>query len=149
MATLYEDCHVICDDDGLTIHRDYFPFLGDKRVPYSQIRRARNARWGHSQASGASGGWASPRTGFTSMAVGRRRTGASLSTSVAPFVPWSRPTMSTPHPPEPASNGGCPYGGSTLPSCASVPASVTSSPASGVALSIEPTSGAIASAGAP
>ena len=40
MTTLYEDRHVTCDDDGLTIHRYYFPFGGDKRVPYDAIRRA-------------------------------------------------------------------------------------------------------------
>jgi hypothetical protein len=39
MAALYEDRHVTCDDDGLTIHRYYFPFLGDKRVAYTAIRR--------------------------------------------------------------------------------------------------------------
>lgn len=40
MATLYQDPYVTCDGDGLTIHRYYFPFAGDKRVPYAAIRHA-------------------------------------------------------------------------------------------------------------
>jgi hypothetical protein len=40
MAALYEDRNVTCDDTGLTIHRYYFPFMGDKRVPYAEVRRA-------------------------------------------------------------------------------------------------------------
>ncbi len=40
MATLYEDPHITCDDDGLTIHNYYFPSSSDKRVPYAVIRHA-------------------------------------------------------------------------------------------------------------
>jgi hypothetical protein len=46
MAALYEDRHVTCDDDALTIHRYYFPFFGDKRVPYAAIRRAEDRTMG-------------------------------------------------------------------------------------------------------
>jgi hypothetical protein len=38
LATLYQDRHVTCDETGMTIHRYYFPFGGDKRVPYANIR---------------------------------------------------------------------------------------------------------------
>ncbi|MDC0745912.1 hypothetical protein [Polyangium mundeleinium] len=38
MTVLYEDPHVVCDDDALTIKRYYFP-VGSKRIPYSEIRR--------------------------------------------------------------------------------------------------------------
>ena len=40
MATLYQDPCLTCDDEGLTIHRYYFPFSGDKHVPYAAIRQA-------------------------------------------------------------------------------------------------------------
>ncbi len=46
MATLYEDPYLTCDDDGLTIRRYYFPLSGDKRVPYSAIRDARDRTMG-------------------------------------------------------------------------------------------------------
>lgn len=38
MPILYEDKHVVCDDDALTIKRYHFP-LGSKRIPYADIRR--------------------------------------------------------------------------------------------------------------
>ena len=38
MAVLYEDEHVVCDDDAITIHDYYFP-MGDKRIPYRDIRK--------------------------------------------------------------------------------------------------------------
>jgi hypothetical protein len=46
MAKLYEDRHVTCDADGLTIHRYYFPFGGDKRISYAEIRRADDREMG-------------------------------------------------------------------------------------------------------
>jgi hypothetical protein len=46
MPALYEDRHVTCDDSGLTIHRYYFPFMGDKRVPYEKIRHAEDRTMG-------------------------------------------------------------------------------------------------------
>lgn len=38
MTILYEDQHVVCDSDALTLKRYYFPF-GSKRIPYAEIRR--------------------------------------------------------------------------------------------------------------
>jgi len=38
MAMLYQDDTVVLDSDGLTIRRYYFPFGGDKRIRYGQIR---------------------------------------------------------------------------------------------------------------
>jgi hypothetical protein len=46
MATLYEDRHITCDDEGITIHRYYFPFFADKRVPYAAIRGAEDRAMG-------------------------------------------------------------------------------------------------------
>jgi hypothetical protein len=37
MSVLYEDSHVTCDDEGVTIRFYYFPF-GTKRIPYARIR---------------------------------------------------------------------------------------------------------------
>jgi len=37
MAILYEDQHVVCDDDALTIKRYHFP-IGSKRIPYQDIK---------------------------------------------------------------------------------------------------------------
>ncbi|MDC3958299.1 hypothetical protein [Polyangium jinanense] len=45
MAVLYEDKHVVCDEDALTIKRYYFP-LGKKRIPYADIRRVDEKRMG-------------------------------------------------------------------------------------------------------
>jgi hypothetical protein len=38
MAIHYRDRHVTLDEDGVTIHRYYFP-AGDKRITYDRIRR--------------------------------------------------------------------------------------------------------------
>jgi hypothetical protein len=46
MATLYEDRHVTCEDDSLTIHNYYFPFRADKRIPYAAIRGAIDRKMG-------------------------------------------------------------------------------------------------------
>jgi hypothetical protein len=45
MTALYEDRHVTCDDEGMTIHRYYFPF-GDKRVRYDAIRHVEERSMG-------------------------------------------------------------------------------------------------------
>ncbi|MDI1475814.1 hypothetical protein [Polyangium sp. y55x31] len=45
MTVLYEDKHVVCDDDALTIKRYYFP-LGSKRIPYDEIRRVDDTSMG-------------------------------------------------------------------------------------------------------
>jgi len=38
MPVLYEDRHIVCDDEALTLKRYYFPF-GSKRIPYAEMRR--------------------------------------------------------------------------------------------------------------
>ena len=37
MTILYEDARIVCDDDGVTIRRYYFP-VGDKRIHYADMR---------------------------------------------------------------------------------------------------------------
>lgn len=37
MPVLYEDKHIVCDDEAITIQRYYFP-LGSRRIPYRSIR---------------------------------------------------------------------------------------------------------------
>jgi hypothetical protein len=46
MGVLYEDAHVVCDEDGLTIKRYYFPLATEKRIPYADIRRVEEHRMG-------------------------------------------------------------------------------------------------------
>ena len=38
MAISYEDDTVVLDDAGITIRAYYFPFGGEKRIPYGNIR---------------------------------------------------------------------------------------------------------------
>lgn len=51
MTILYEDPHVICDEDALTINLYYFP-LGSKRIPYSTIRSLKEETLGLFTGSG-------------------------------------------------------------------------------------------------
>lgn len=46
MTTLYEDRNVTCDETGLTIHHYYFPLGGEKRVPYTEIRKVEERAMG-------------------------------------------------------------------------------------------------------
>ena len=38
MAVLYEDQHVVCDNDALTIKNYHFP-AGSKRIPYADVKK--------------------------------------------------------------------------------------------------------------
>jgi hypothetical protein len=38
MTALYEDAGLTLDEDGITIHRYYFPFATPKRIAYSDIQ---------------------------------------------------------------------------------------------------------------
>ena len=37
MPKLYEDSRIICDDEGITVRKYFFP-LGDKRIAYDEIK---------------------------------------------------------------------------------------------------------------
>ncbi len=54
-VVLYEDGGISLDEDGLTIHRYYFPWGGPKHVSYKSIRRvvARPMGW----LTGRGRGW--------------------------------------------------------------------------------------------
>lgn len=45
MSVLYEDRHIVCDDDAITIRRYYFP-MGSRRIPYAQIRSVEEIEMG-------------------------------------------------------------------------------------------------------
>ncbi|MHB8875933.1 MAG: PH domain-containing protein [Myxococcaceae bacterium] len=37
MSVLYEDRHLVCDEDAITVRQYYFP-VGQIRIPYAEIR---------------------------------------------------------------------------------------------------------------
>jgi len=45
MPVLYQDTRISCDDEGITVKKYYFP-LGDKRIPYADIRSFDQLRMG-------------------------------------------------------------------------------------------------------
>jgi hypothetical protein len=59
---LYDDGHLVLDEDGLTIRRYYFPLAAAKRIPYTEIRHVtvRPMGW----LTGRGRGWGSAHPGY-------------------------------------------------------------------------------------
>ena len=64
MTALYQDAGLTLDEDGITIHRYYFPFGTSKRVAYSAIQGIKREQMSWSSGKGRIGGAGDPRYWF-------------------------------------------------------------------------------------
>lgn len=58
----YDDGRVFLDDEGVTLHRYYFPFGTSRRIPYRRIQRVRAEPMGWLTGKGR--GWGSAHPGY-------------------------------------------------------------------------------------
>ena len=64
MTALYEDAGLTLDEDGITIHRYYFPFANSKRVAYSDIQGIKSEQMSWNSGKGRIWGAGDPRYWF-------------------------------------------------------------------------------------
>ncbi|OBK18309.1 hypothetical protein [Mycobacterium asiaticum] len=64
MTALYQDAGLTLDEDGITIHRYYFPFANSKRVAYSEIQGIKSKQMGWATGKGRFWGATDPRYWF-------------------------------------------------------------------------------------
>ncbi|MDT5350764.1 MAG: hypothetical protein QOH91_4051 [Mycobacterium sp.] len=75
MTALYEDAGLTLDEDGITIHRYYFPFATRKRIAYGDIQGIKTKPMGWASGKGRFWGASDPRYWFPlDMQRGKKQT---------------------------------------------------------------------------